>query len=178
MKKEQVNHPEHYGGKNNIYEAIKIIEALDLDFSLGNAFKYISRAGKKDPNKKTEDLKKAKWYISRAIRKSIKEEARITGFNLTGNHIDEIIEGNFILEQYIETKIYDVTIQPKEGLPYDVLFCELQSNSNIENYRRDPEIYFYGVSKYSLKDYINKPFNDDNVIIKKINGWYIDVRED
>ena len=44
---EQVNHPQHYGGKDNPFEAIKVIEAWDLDFCLGNAVKYISRAAKK-----------------------------------------------------------------------------------------------------------------------------------
>ena len=65
--KEQVNHPNHYGGENNIYEAIKVIDAWGLGFSLGNAVKYISRAGKKDPKKEIEDLKKALWYIEHHI---------------------------------------------------------------------------------------------------------------
>lgn len=48
MSKEHVNHPDHYQfGKNNEYEAIKVIAAWDLGFSLGNTVKYISRAGKK-----------------------------------------------------------------------------------------------------------------------------------
>jgi len=34
---EKVNNPEHYGGKKNTYEAIKVIEAHNLDFCLGNA---------------------------------------------------------------------------------------------------------------------------------------------
>ncbi len=65
--KEQVNHPNHYGGKDNNYEAIKVIDAWDLGFSLGNTVKYISRAGKKDPNKELEDLKKALWYLQHHI---------------------------------------------------------------------------------------------------------------
>jgi hypothetical protein len=65
--KEAVDHPDHYGGKDNPYEAIKVIEAWDLGFSLGNAVKYISRAGKKDPSKELEDLKKAAWYLQRRI---------------------------------------------------------------------------------------------------------------
>ena len=43
--KEMVNHPNHYGGEDNIYEAIKVIDAWELGFSLGNTVKYISRAG-------------------------------------------------------------------------------------------------------------------------------------
>lgn len=66
---EAVNHPSHYGGVDNPYEAIKVIEAWQLDFCLGNAVKYISRAGKKDPAKTVEDLKKAAWYLNRAIER-------------------------------------------------------------------------------------------------------------
>ena len=62
-----VNHPNHYGGAENVYEAIKVIEAWDLDFHLGNTVKYISRAGKKDTDKELQDLKKALWYLQRKI---------------------------------------------------------------------------------------------------------------
>jgi hypothetical protein len=65
--REQVNHPKHYGG-DTPYEAIKVIEAWELDFCLGNTVKYISRAGKKDPAKELEDLKKARWYLDRKIK--------------------------------------------------------------------------------------------------------------
>lgn len=70
---EQVNHPEHYGGGDNPYEAIKIIEALNLNFHLGNTVKYISRAGKKEPEKVLQDLRKAAWYLDREIKNREKE---------------------------------------------------------------------------------------------------------
>jgi len=64
-----VNHPVHYQfGENNEYEAIKVIDAWQLGFSLGNTVKYISRAGKKNPDKELEDLKKAKWYLDHHIK--------------------------------------------------------------------------------------------------------------
>ena len=66
-KTEMVNHPNHYGGESNPYEAIKVIEAWDLGFNLGNTVKYISRAGKKTNT--LEDLEKASWYINREINK-------------------------------------------------------------------------------------------------------------
>ena len=66
--KEQVDHPEHYGGAENVYEAIKVIDAWGLGFSLGNTVKYISRAGKKDPTKEIEDLKKALFYLEHHIK--------------------------------------------------------------------------------------------------------------
>lgn len=65
--REQVNHPTYYGGEDNLYEAIKVIEAWDLGFCLGNTVKYISRAGKKDNNKEIQDLEKSKWYLERHI---------------------------------------------------------------------------------------------------------------
>ena len=64
---ESVNNPNHYGGKENTYEAIKVIESWELNFHLGNVVKYISRAGKKDKTKLKEDLEKAKWYLDRFI---------------------------------------------------------------------------------------------------------------
>ena len=64
--KELVNHPKHYGGKDNPYEAIKVIEAWDLGFCLGNTVKYISRAGKKDET--IQELEKALWYLKREIK--------------------------------------------------------------------------------------------------------------
>lgn len=66
---EAVNHPEHYSP--GTYETINVIEAWGLGFCLGNCIKYISRAGKKDPNKKLEDLKKARWYLDREIDKLV-----------------------------------------------------------------------------------------------------------
>ncbi len=70
---EQVNHPQHYGGSENVYETIKVIDNWQLGFNLGNTIKYISRAGKKDPKKQLEDLKKAKFYLDYHI-KSLEEK--------------------------------------------------------------------------------------------------------
>lgn len=66
---ENVDHPQHYGGADNPYEAIKVIEAWDLGFCLGNTVKYISRCGKKPGQDKLQDLKKALWYLQREISK-------------------------------------------------------------------------------------------------------------
>ena len=65
LMKGNINHPEHYGGEDNPYEAIKVIEAWGLNFNLGNVAKYVSRAGKKGDA--LQDLEKAKWYIEREI---------------------------------------------------------------------------------------------------------------
>ena len=61
-----INHPEHYNhGK---IEAIEVIEDWGLDFHLGNAVKYICRAGKKESSTNIEDLEKALWYIKRKVK--------------------------------------------------------------------------------------------------------------
>jgi hypothetical protein len=66
LHNDPVNRPAHYtDGK---IEVIDFIEDKNLGFCLGNAVKYISRAGKKDPTKEIEDLNKAKWYIERRIK--------------------------------------------------------------------------------------------------------------
>jgi len=65
---DNVNHPNHYKGKNNPYEAIKVIDAWELGFCLGNAVKYIARAGHKVD--KIEDLQKAIWYLQHEIDKN------------------------------------------------------------------------------------------------------------
>lgn len=62
---EVIDHPPHYGG-DTTYEAIKVIEAWELGFHLGNTVKYISRAGRKSKLLK-EDLQKARWYLDRYI---------------------------------------------------------------------------------------------------------------
>jgi hypothetical protein len=64
----QVDHPSHYR-KDTGFEVIDVIEAWDLDFSLGNAVKYIARQGRKGTNTAGEDLRKAMWYIDHYIKR-------------------------------------------------------------------------------------------------------------
>jgi hypothetical protein len=90
--REKIDHPAHYGGKDDPYEAIKVIDAWGLGFCLGNTLKYIRRAGRKLtrieidvsthdnkgnkfislPNgqaEQIEDLKKALWYLNHEIER-------------------------------------------------------------------------------------------------------------
>lgn len=64
-----VDHPPHY--KGTAVEPIDAIEAWGLGFCLGNAVKYIARAGRKGD--RIEDLRKARWYLDRAIEKGAAE---------------------------------------------------------------------------------------------------------
>ena len=67
-----VDHPSHYNSGK--IEVIDFIEDQKLGFHLGNAVKYICRAGKKDPSKVEEDLDKAIWYINRYMNQQIYKE--------------------------------------------------------------------------------------------------------
>ena len=62
-KPDAVNHPAHY--KVGGIETIDFIEAKNLGYNLGNVVKYITRADHK--GNKLEDLRKAQWYLTRAI---------------------------------------------------------------------------------------------------------------
>ncbi len=62
---DMVNHPEHY--QSPVGEVIDVIERWGLGFCLGNALKYICRAGRKPGADRKEDLEKALFYIRRAI---------------------------------------------------------------------------------------------------------------
>lgn len=78
MASEQVNHPQHYGGEGSPYETIKVLAVwMTTDelrgFCLGNALKYLSRAGKKGD--RLEDLKKARWYLDHLITTENKPNA-------------------------------------------------------------------------------------------------------
>ena len=64
-----VNHPKHYtDGK---YECIDFIHQYGLGFDLGNAVKYITRAGIKSENTYIQDLEKALWYLEHHIKDPI-----------------------------------------------------------------------------------------------------------
>lgn len=60
-----VDHPSHYTSHPSGVECIQVVE--HMNFNLGNAIKYVWRAGEKDPAKTTEDLRKALWYVQREI---------------------------------------------------------------------------------------------------------------
>jgi len=80
VKKEWVDHPNHYGGGDNPYEVIKVLEAWQRDFGLGwtllTAIKHIARY--KNKGRPIQDLKKAKWYIDWVITQLEEEENQKT----------------------------------------------------------------------------------------------------
>ena len=73
-----VEHPAHYGGKDNQYEVIKVAEAWDFDKDayLFNVLKYIARPGK---GNYLEDLRKARFYLDRKIARLEAEQEKPNG---------------------------------------------------------------------------------------------------
>lgn len=74
-----VNRPSHYAAGR--FEVIDIIEdQLGIEglrgFCLGNALKYVCRAGKKDPSKTIQDLEKAVWYLNHYIARRKNADGR------------------------------------------------------------------------------------------------------
>jgi hypothetical protein len=71
--RDEVNHPSHYtDGKIEVWDYIL---EKKLGYLLGNVVKYVSRAGKKDPSKELQDLKKARAYLDKQIKEVEKRDA-------------------------------------------------------------------------------------------------------
>lgn len=62
-----INHPPHYTSHPSGVECIQIVE--HMNFCIGNAIKYLWRAGLKDRGTYLEDLQKAAWYVQREIER-------------------------------------------------------------------------------------------------------------
>lgn len=103
-----IDHPAHYQtaghGQPGNLEAIDIIEAYGLDesFALGNALKYLLRAGRKGGDLAV-DVRKARWYVARAIVRGetfmapdawpdVSPERVVEAYGLTGARADAVIE--------------------------------------------------------------------------------------
>lgn len=96
---DNINHPTHYNNHPSGVECITITE--HMNFNLGNAIKYIWRAGLKiGPaarlssgvnEKHIEDLKKARWYIDREIMRILEKPIEVNvvpPFKMTTGEVD------------------------------------------------------------------------------------------
>ena len=73
MSQENVNHPKHYNAHPAGIECIDVVE--HMSFNLGNAIKYLWRAGMKGDFE--EDCRKAIWYVEREIERKKRERHRL-----------------------------------------------------------------------------------------------------
>lgn len=138
MSKEQVNHPEHYGGKDNPYETIKIIDAMGWgkEFCLGNVIKYVTRAGKKDNNSSKQDLDKAKWYLEHTIELIEKEKTddkyndKLDALSYSIDHITKCKK--YIIDDFIKfIREREIEKEPVFSLKENEVIKILENISNI-----------------------------------------------
>ena len=141
---EVVNHPAHYNaGKIEVIEAI---EDWALNFSLGNAIKYIARADHK--GKPLEDLKKARWYIDREIARREKcdddpddpDEADAVLVRHDGEHaVLKRIGGKYSLDATRFTICDVCEMTHLEGDQYPCNSCIHGFGDDVEHFKLDPK---------------------------------------
>ena len=116
--------PDYY--KSGGLEAREVIKAYDLNFNLGNAFKYISRAGKKGhEDKKIEDLKKAITYLNFEIE-DIKEANK-----------KKLIEEKIRLSPILESKYKARWIKGGKEPEFKITVNNSESKSDYEAGRQE-----------------------------------------
>ena len=138
---DMVNHPPHYQG--NGLEAIEVIEAYDLGYHLGNALKYLIRAGRK--GSELEDLKKAKWYVARwqdtramytahwpkRVARDLPSRVPVVeAFGLTGARalaVEELLDGAVSVSLYSKAPIHFVCAVSKALYSIDRAIAELET---------------------------------------------------
>ena len=108
-----VDHPSHYRADTG-HEAIDVIEAWGLGFSLGNAVKYIARCGRKDGAPRREDLEKALWYLRREIDAQTAADDRATVGSFEHIAIPATQDGKPV---EIEVGFSDLTVQVRADGP-------------------------------------------------------------
>lgn len=111
---DMVNHPKHYAVHPSGVECIELSELMS--FCIGNAFKYIWRAGNKIDAK--EDLYKAIWYLDRHLTKS--------GLNIDCVGLEDHIYGDMTdgTPENIEKLVKVVTSESKlKGEALTLIYC-------------------------------------------------------
>lgn len=117
MTHDPVNSPSHYA-EGRQYEPINVIEDWQLNYRLGNAVKYISRAGRKQDA--VEDLRKAVWYIEREIEslEGARSPYAVTYRDVLEDAAYEASNGSVPLYEYSLDLTYPQADVDEEHLPF------------------------------------------------------------
>lgn len=118
---DSVNHPKHYATHPSEVECIQITE--HMSFCLGNAVKYIWRAGEKENS--IEDLKKAIWYVERA-KKSWKPFRKLYCLIFLPE-----LRVDFLINRYMAYEKSTI----KAGLVHTLFDCDL-GRKNLKKYKK------------------------------------------
>ncbi len=127
---DKINHPDHYtAGKIEVYD---FIEAWNLDFSIGNVVKYVARAPYKGT--KLDDLKKAKWYLEKAIEREERAVADRVADALDGKnlHISGASQQPLTWHEISHSIMFDTRLE------LDKLKREAQAKYDLEMLKKEP----------------------------------------
>lgn len=160
-----IHNPSHYAAGRK-YETIEVIEDWDLSYRLGNSVKYISRAGRKDPAKTVEDLKKARWYLDREIEAL--EGARVP-YSVT---YEEILEDQAAAAAAGETLAIEYAVQDVDD--QELSYWQADNSDWLafwdsdDDYMWDPSLGPVEISSEEVKEILSKKdlgqFHDDEIV--------------
>ena len=176
-----IDRPSHYAAGRK-YETIDVIEDWELSYRLGNAVKYISRAGRKDPAKTIEDLKKSRWYLDREIAAL---EGAQTPYSVTYKDVLEdyaacAAKGQELVFEY---GVQDVDDQPLPGWGEGGEEDWLDFWDTDDDYMWDPSLGPVEVSPEEVQEILSKKdldqFHDDEIVSTvERRGMIIGFRKD
>ena len=168
---DMVNRPDHYC-KGRQYEPLNVISDWNLNYRLGSALKYISRAGRKQDA--AEDLKKAVFYLQREIESL--EGAR-SPYNVSYQDVlqDAAYEASNGSEPLYE---YGITVPQA-----DVDDSHLPYWDSDEDYMWDPTLGPVDLTDAEIKEIMSKKdlnLFDDNEIIATVEkrGFILGIKKD
>jgi len=177
---DKINHPHHYchGRK---YEPIEVIDDWELGFNLGNALKYISRAGRKDPSRTVEDLKKAIFYLDREIEAL---EGTRAPYSVT---YEDVLQDYAVCAASGEELVVEYGVQDVDDQQLD--YWEASDSEWVafwdsdDDYMWDPSLGPVELSDKEIQDILDRKdlaqFEDDEIVstIEK-RGFIIGVKAD
>lgn len=148
-KKETVNHPEHYNKHPSGVECITVVE--HYGFNIGNAIKYLWRAGFKSPDPK-EDLKKSVWYVQRELERLGEKLAQATKVEALENELNRVraendrLRGDDAAKAALIRKIGDMVLPSRYGDFVDAAVAGLVRNKAfLEETLRERDKWLAGV---------------------------------
>lgn len=173
MTHDPVNNPSHYA-EGRQYEPIAVIEDWQLNYRLGNAVKYVSRAGRK--NNAIEDLRKAVWYIEREIEslEGARSPYSVTYQDVLEDAAYEASNGSVPLYEYsLDLQVPQADVD-EEHLPFW---------DSDEDYMWDPSLGPVDLSEEEISDILarkdlNQFGNDEIVSTFERRGLIIGVKKD
>ena len=171
MTHDPVNNPSHYA-EGRQYEPIAVIEDWQLNYRLGNAVKYISRAGRK--NNAIEDLRKAVWYIEREIESL--EGAR-SPYSVT---YQDVLEDAACEASMGSVPIYEYSLEIPQA---DVDEEPLPFWDSDEDYMWDPSLGPIDLTEAEVSEILAKKdlnmFDPDEIVsVVEKRGFLLGIKKD